>query len=454
MSKYKRILDDLTSDKVFKILEKKTPTSDFVKEFTERLTSFNQQRISEDIIPQKRRLDSLARIINGKGECASVCFDGEKIIIGSNFGNFREKKSTETLADYKRDYRLERIEIVKSTNDLIKRVMDYLYDIANNNFMDDQLKLESEKEVVFESCKRALSKILKSEDTLKEIIDALYKSYNKTLFDDCIVIAQAARKRDYGPLEKLLGSIGLKAELKTETAETLLQAIRTITDLKKISRSITRENPEKRFPEELIKAFKSKPDDGYHIIQPYSEPITKEEIFVHAEMKVLDHLIKTRKIEERRDFYFGISKLCCVHCITAMKTCNINQDREKEVARGNHTVLCMWRFPDSFLEREDYMRAFFGEKLYDEFKLLSSAEQEKAIAAIEGINLARKNFSKLGITLSKIEFEQPADISASRPTGSMMTSNILAGRKRSFSNASVKSTSSAGPAPGPAPMEL
>lgn len=125
---------------------------------------------------------------------------------------------------------------------------------------------------------------------------------------------------------------------------------------------------------------------------------------VHAEIRVLDYLLKNKLHVN----YIATSFLCCAHCKLFMDSYKIDN------ISGIHArAYDRWLLPEVFKTNQDFLRAFFGDELYAKFSNLTLIESrfdhkivtksELAFKIVQGIaSLDTKYFPILKISVGKL----------------------------------------------------
>ncbi len=277
---------------------------DLVIEITEQSTSIELTQFTArfdrtaelEAFPAKRRLDSLARLLEGGSSCASV------VIVD---GHFR----IATNALYKSSG-------IRSFNyQLIQEIMRYFKIIASGTIISSDIRQE-----IFEKiCEGAMSTAqIRTAVIKKNKHDIAVKIMQQRVSGN--VLWDFLRENiEYGHAPGDIAIATAMGEVLWDDFLKLEQMLLTQTKL----------SPEEQ---QIKKAFKSYDDNQILKIGPKD---------MHAEIRIVDSLqsiIETNNPNKvKNNIYIGISKLCCLECnlmLDAINACsNINFE-----TRGAHNV--------------------------------------------------------------------------------------------------------------------
>lgn len=276
-------------------------------------------RIPKREAPQ-RRLDSIARLINGAEVCSAVCFFNDHFIIANNstsnvpttlqskyFAFFKhivqtnlEQRTPEWGADLeKREDKLlaESLAEAKNPHTRVARLRNAIKELQDGHAISDAAKTEllmakattegsRGEDPVFDS---AMSKIsitrdnkLEGHQNLREETDFLFRYYDAKIQEQL-------------------------ADLK----------IRLPVDIAKVKESLLAPpGHEKAFSPQILAAL-AKPRNFY----PIGKIGTNN---AHAEMKIIDEIAQQHRLDTplREPIYIGVSKLCCLNCMATIRVLN------------------------------------------------------------------------------------------------------------------------------------
>ena len=144
-------------------------------------------------------------------------------------------------------------------------------------------------------------------------------------------------------------------------------------DIEKVTRSLAIDSDEESiFSPEMRDAFRR---DAVHFL--------RGEIGVHAEMKVLDHLIKcSPQMEGVKFLYIGITKLCCIDCEAVINVLNDKVSGYKPISwlepicrRGTHLHSYIWKLPP-FLRSDNKLEELYLQEKMELSKRVSGGQSE------------------------------------------------------------------------------
>ena len=346
-----------------------------------------EQILDEEILEQEnpeldinfRRMDSLARLIEGSSECAAVCFDGEKLLIASN-----------TLYDNSRE---------NSAIKLIEEIMSFFADIAVHNDDKDFIKNNPEHGLkVFDKIIQKSVPNKQKEFFLKDgnKQNPYIEKLGKYFFSD------AKKKAENLTPKELAGIAGFGMKLDDRIASCLVFSAfaieRLATDWKKFTNFLHEKHNNDDYASGIVEAFKnltklkqsksssSKPKKlGYKILK-----IGAKDNKLHAEMQIIQELIDNQK---KGKIYIGISKLCCLDCSIAISSYNQANNEDEEISqtpeelnesnilqllkRGDHNLSFKWSKPD-FCKKNTNSGKVYNKlhKKVTEYKELLSASKK------------------------------------------------------------------------------
>lgn len=294
-----------------------------------------RKRSSSDRDAYQRRMDTFARLLEGRQTCVSIVLVNDTFYITANdfFKGTQERN---------KGYQF------------ILRVTRYFSELANNE------KSEEERTGIFkhlcEEHAKSIGKdsLINSKDVIKKVIELL--SQQKTLSKDEISAQFRGTK-----------SVAL---FWVEEFEKLYR------DFKKLENSIIKKREEKGSENDAQGSneinltqvqFDAIKNNKFKILnqEPSGVPAGKENeskskstnLKIHAEVQLLSFLIgeiKGGKIAPQ-EFYFGISKLCCLNCRIMIESANAVFSADDQykgfeiITRGRHDIqFANWELPNRF----------------------------------------------------------------------------------------------------------
>lgn len=279
-----------------------------------------------------RRLDSLARLLEGKATCAAVYYNAltNRLWIANNkiFNNSRE------------------------TNNYIKN-------------LNDAFHLISQEDISIKDILDKLSKIIlanyevehryKIRDFKENNIDlaVLIENWLKDLF----ISALTTKEWENQIAEKLESDS--TSQLKLHVVNRLVKLTR---DFLKIRAYLLSTKTRNAISDGILLAIKNNHYDIMH----------DEGKDVHAEMRILSNIYNS---EDVNHLYIGISKLCCAHCARAIKAFNLE-------CRGLHGQVYNWPVPDFISNSALYLKTFVGKRSYKAYKKMKQESKKEALQFI------------------------------------------------------------------------
>lgn len=168
------------------------------------------------------------------------------------------------------------------------------------------------------------------------------------------------------------------AKLSNHFLEDVLRSISKITS--SIRTSYEDPTSDKAFDDEVITAI------GRGNVLIYVEKtIPDEDYAVHAELKIIQHLIDENKIDLQKkestqpEYYIGLSKKCCVNCWAAIEAINRHMGREVIQYRGFQPKSFPCKIP-RFLKDNPIRRIFLDVRQVGSLKEAFSASDEVTAA--------------------------------------------------------------------------
>lgn len=276
-----------------------------------------------------RRLDSLARLLEGNSLCAAAYFDGKKILITSNKlgATSREDNETKRLINEILDYYLQLVTKAKHR------------DIAQlrKTLNDERIKLFQNiciKNICGQMGKATIA-------GCDEYINK-FASYVLALPNDPI---NDSKNTGLHKFKEFVGQEVRDAKVGMLFGACIVAIPRLARDFRKLENYFIREG------KTLLK----------------KDPvIIQHGTKLHAEMQLIQEVIVNNGISKIG--YIGISKLCCLDCASVILAINIGNgqgqqlDEEfKVLTRGQHDI-CFndkWKMPD-FLKKDRLLRTLYS----------------------------------------------------------------------------------------------
>lgn len=287
---------------------------------------------------ENRRLDALARLLEGTHICVAVYRKKDNtLLITANDINERTRKTT------------------ISEGALIADVMEHFTNQEKRNDLDKEIEIFN---------RMCLASVKSSDTSGIKISDATITRISDYIFND--------KERNWKTLSVLnLLEIATGNPALTDPLESgdIMRAFFIISDLARDFRK--------------VKDFFSKENFSFDILN-FGEQN------VHAELRMIDYLLKNQGINFINDtHYIGISKLCCAKCELVIKTMNFTMKEGVIETRGEHGIGAddkKWQAPHFLYkkgikefpkETQDYLNLLLHK--YDVFSSsLQSPSKEKA----------------------------------------------------------------------------
>lgn len=326
--------DNLYIDRLFLTIPF-DPINSFKREFLERLENFSLEHRKENKVATfEGKLDSLARLLEGKSICVATYIDKGKLIISSN--KKLDKAYVEKVFALIGNKELSYSKVVLSLFDIIKQNFS-----QNERFLLNHLKDETGEslDTIVESM---IHKTLLTFEPLKEALE-----------QGDIDISEFHENFDsFHPVNKLL-----------------IKTVRLTRDFLKLWDPSFK--PGNSNMDTLIKAIQKK---NYEIINPSVKGL-------HAEVQIVIHTILNNHTQK---IYIGISKLSCSHCTLLIET--FNEIGYIMHYRGSHSkALGNWPLAQQFVEDLNFFSKFIGNKAFEIYSLMNPQEQQESIEFISGL---------------------------------------------------------------------
>lgn len=267
---------------------------------------------------EERRLDSLARLLEGESTCVAVCYIDNEILVTSNklktpatgkFSTSTDALLMQEILQYfiNRTSSQSKVHDVKEDYSLLIRVCKQRIKVINNSLQGDPYD----------------QAIRIDEKTLQCAIEFLYQeeSQKNYMTKKEESIAACLSIEDNRFMESVKGkSMSKISKDEKDRAESLnkkiLQIEKTYEDIWWLVRDYKKSK--KYFKDSQVKSCK--------ILAVGAEN-------EHAEMRIIGYLLETGtllKAMNDQSIYIGISKLCCTHCSVAIYA--INHVFQKEIS--------------------------------------------------------------------------------------------------------------------------
>lgn len=334
---------------------------------------------NKDVEWEKRRFDSLSRLIMLNSNCSATCFEGKKILVSFNEvynGSYNDKNKTKIAA--------EKVNHAQ-------QVLSYLQDYAKAAQSEEKIAQFKSSEETKGSVKERRATILLTAASYyyKKITSSSHPpGYLEFLYE----------KLEKAGGDKKLVSL---SSYSNDVDDIMLQAIaRARKDLMKLEDALTPQNlkqsinAEKTFKAEIIEAFKT--FDIKQSLVLAGEDSDK----VHAEMRIIQYIIEYLKKHPKeitsKNLYIGLSKLCCISCDLVINHDNklafIYGDRQIviEPTRGGHGYGYEWKVINAIKNRPELLMNFLGKNAYDAYISFSRKEKETNLKEAFGENRFKK----------------------------------------------------------------
>lgn len=263
----------------------------------------------------KRRLDSIARLLEGSSICAAVALENNSFLIATNT-NFIPNSEAQGYV-------------------LINTVMSFFKEVANSSdeiYQNNAFKMQF-KETFRKICRESMSGLQLSAYIRDEL--------EKDDFIDRVI--KASEQEDYREFRDYISQHAEHGHSPANHSSAFFVCVALMQDFDKVIKFI-RENknnvdhlPTKSFIQAIKNYQETNIIDREKLAPKILNPNTREKM--HAEMRILaliDNQLKNK--DSRYVNYIGISKLCCLDChamIYAVNQAGYNNSLE---IRGAHNV--------------------------------------------------------------------------------------------------------------------
>lgn len=315
---------------------------EFKKKFQGRLFSVGNIRVSrENVSKHFRRLDSIARLIEGGSICAAVYYHhpSQTLWIANNKVHKSSRKNNNEIERIKKVFTL-----ISETRASIEEIVECLAEVVYRHISQEKR---------FEKAKL---------DDIK--IKDKIESWMKEMFLSGKTTKQwklACLEEDEDVSENK--SVGFVVK----------KTARIIRDFIKVRDFLLKNRGNHAVASGILDAIKN---NRFQIIHFEGKD-------VHAEMRLLSKKIAMGS-QPGEDHYFGISKLCCNHCALAMQAFNVP-------SRGVHGQGAKWMMPKFIMESEVNRKKFLGDAhplwsqlTDDEKKEAKDFMESKAASPVKG----------------------------------------------------------------------
>ncbi len=313
----------------------------FKKRFKEKLNQAAGSRIShDDVAPHFRRLDSLARLLEGNAKCAAIYYHEPKNIlwIANNkiYDNSRNKNQCLENLEYT-FYLISQEDL--NIEDIFNKLTQIIYINFKNEDWRKMDKFKDDKELK-ERIKKHLKNLFESSLTTKEWQQREIKNLKRSPLDNVklsIIEKVVKLTRDFLKIRAFL----LSTKNKNDIAGSILLAIK---------------------------------NSNY-------KPLRYEDNKVHAEMRILSKIYSASTATGY--FYIGISKLCCAHCARAIEAFNNNRASDETIkCRGLHGQVYNWHVPNFISSSPVYLKTFVGKRSYKAYEKMKEEGKKEAMQFI------------------------------------------------------------------------
>jgi len=230
----------------------------------------------EKLASPERRLDSLARILEGTSNCTAVtCINGQFYITANEFTDKSQPKNNVQFQ-------------------FVAEVMEYFKNISTQGAKDDKRRFELLTDMCIKRLSNSTHGMVKAPDeVVKTITSLIEKNIEPT--------KEAFKKAEI-------------PEIEFPDAYFVYGLLHLINrDFKKIEHGILKavvDNDFSKITKEQIIAFQS---------FSHKNILLEEPLPVHAELQLLS---KVMQLGVNKSLHIGISKLCCFHCHYMLETAN------------------------------------------------------------------------------------------------------------------------------------
>jgi hypothetical protein len=310
----------------------KKKMDDFKSSFSARLRTSAAKRRSDKTTPRTfRRLDSLARLLEGDSICAAVSYDAktQALLVASN------QIHRNSRADNKQVKFINKvIYLIRDENLSLEEITRKLIGIIITNFLKEERRLISVEGI--------------SEAKLTEHVGKMLRN----------LFLSGQNTRDWLSNSNAEDYEGLSDRLFNKLAKKVSRLAR---DFLKLRSSLLTNSIHNQAAE----------TDILNILHQAEVKILKQEgKGVHAEMGVIA-VTRAAPVDARP--YTGISKLSCDHCGLAMDVFSMPH-------RGQHGQGAQWPFPSFISTDAKVLEKYQGKDTYAKYQKLSKEKQKEALS--------------------------------------------------------------------------
>jgi hypothetical protein len=377
----------LSPAEIFSILSKPENADllDFIQKFSLRLREANTQRVSLDsadsagaahpghVSRGDRRLDAMARLLEGNEVCAAVAFNGKNLLISTN--NDGHIMDPIHCALWGRIHHLHGhlIMIARMSLEAGRSIPkhDWL-PTTREEFLLEALpfKLLSSKAKVTQAKLKFL------QEFTKKLNQDFFKFESGREGAAALAAGEDIVEAWMGNLIPRVADLDLPDDILAkfidyyDIAHYRENIIRFFQDLIKLEEFVSHIDHADPLASEMVRLLAGR-KLGFQLVDAGGPK-------VHAEMRLTAKAIK----EGNKYPYIGISKLCCAFCNVIMEHVLKVQyfereDEGTEPSRGTHITPYPWTIHKDLLNSEVFLRGLLGDELYVAFQHLIT--QERAI---------------------------------------------------------------------------
>lgn len=297
-----------------------------------RVTESIQRSHNQNVPKKHRRLDSLARLIEGKGICAAVYFNGEKLLITSNAlqstSRSPEKNNIKKLINEVLGYYRLNLAIGAELCDITQ---------LREKFSEQRIELFKEICVKYVHGQMGQAAITGCDEYISKFAEFVLTTLKDPIKD--------AKNINLIEFEKIIGQEVTDVKVGMLFGAAIVIVPRLARDFRKLEHYFTGDGKS---------LLKEDPAIVQHGTKSHK---------LHAEMQVIQDAVNKNNID--RIGYIGISKLCCLDCASVILAINLRNYQNDEyqldkeftiLTRGQHD-LCFteWKMPE-FLEKNELLK--------------------------------------------------------------------------------------------------
>jgi hypothetical protein len=344
---------------------------DFTTRFAARLRDANPNRVAHSGMPSAgsdeqfvsqgdRRLDAMARLLEGDEVCAAVAFDRGKLLVATNNNGHSMDRFNCPLWD--------RIFTLHGHLTMIAKMSME----ANQSIPRHQWTPQTREDFVGEALPY---KLIRTKSTFKEMkkaqLDEIQelREFSWRVNNDFFKFEESSKAKEASEANRdiveawaedckhRIASLTPPNSIARNSDRFFETAIRLYQDLIKLEDFFSTMKHLEPYATELVQAMATRKID-YSMINVGAQN-------VHAEMRLTSHAV-TQGIKFP---YIGISKLCCAYCNLVMDTFLKAQYFEADDAmdvptRGRHGVPYPWLIPEPLRNYEPFIKELLGSDLY------------------------------------------------------------------------------------------